>query len=119
MKWFLCYPSFHSTSARRAPKFASFPLSTLVFNSDLDPQVSRYSYKASNSSAEAAVASGRGQFVMLPSGRRALHMFPYREIPEIRQDCDGLTIYERVSGSFRDAWSQKPSGCIPVWQLNT
>ncbi len=94
-------------------------MSTLVFNSDLDPQVSHYSYKASNSSAEAAVTSGRGEFVQLPSGRRALHMFPYREVAEIRQDCDGKTIRERIAGGFRDAWSQRPSGCMPVWQLNT
>jgi hypothetical protein len=94
-------------------------MSLRVFNADLNPQVDDFSYKCSDSSAQAAVDAGRGQFIILPCGRRALQMFPPKEFIPLTFDAEGKSILERLAGNFRDAWGQKPSDGIPVWQLRT
>lgn len=94
-------------------------MSFRVFTHDLNPRVDAHAHKCSNSSAEAVVAEQRGRFVILPDGRRALHLFPPTEFCEILTDSEGKTIYQRVAGSFRDAWSPRPSAGVAVWQMAT
>ncbi len=94
-------------------------MATRVYNADLNPQVDDFSYKCSNSSAEAAVEAKRGEFVLDANGHRVLKMYPPKDFTPLTFDAEGQIVLERLTNNFRDAWGQKPSGGIPVWQLRS
>jgi hypothetical protein len=87
-------------------------MSTRVFDWSANPAVDRFSFKQSVKRAAAIVAEGRGDFITLPCGRRAVHLRPPQEfLTDQRNHAN--------SGSFDSSWQIKPSGGMPVWQMVT
>jgi len=53
-------------------------MSIRVYHRDLNPAIDPFSYRCSNSSAQSAVMNGEGEYITLPDGRTAVHLFRRR-----------------------------------------
>lgn len=71
-------------------------MSTRVFAWDSNPATDRHSYKQSVARAEAIVDQGRGFFITLPCGRRAVQLFPSAEELRVHNSDKHLVPFGRV-----------------------
>jgi hypothetical protein len=88
-------------------------MSTRVYNWDSNPAVDRFSFRCSDSSAEAAVNSGQAEYIVDGEGRRAIQKRAHlRALGQIVNERG-----EIMAVNFASAWKKIPSGGIPVWQM--
>jgi len=70
-------------------------MSIRVFHSDLNPEVDRFSYRVSNSSASDSVDRGEGRLLQLGDGSTILQLY-------------------RRRASVQDMWDERLSECLPA-----
>lgn len=78
-----------------------------MFAWDANPSTDRRLFILSNNRATELVETAqRCRFISLPDGRKAVQFLPPAG-------------FSAVPGLFDDAWKIRPSGGMPVWQMNT
>ncbi len=90
-----------------------------MYAADSNPAVDPFSFKLSNERAKVLVASRAGRYITLACGRQAVQQFPSSlcRYPSLdpSDPAAGYALYP----AFDLAWGIRPSGGVPVWQMNT
>jgi hypothetical protein len=89
-------------------------MSMRVFGWEDNPSIDRCRFKQSLNRATEIVSSGRGSFIFLPDGRKAVQLFAVRACRFPLASLD-----RAAGGTFASAWTIKPSGGMPVWQMHS
>jgi len=94
-------------------------MSRRVFSWDTNPAVDSFSFRLSDARAFDLLTAARAFEVICKDGVLAIQLAPPLEVRELTVSAEGKPVFERISTNFRDAWQQRPSGIIPVWQMTT
>ena len=73
---------------------------------EANPLVDVHSFRISDAQAQQLIEKREYFLVTCADGRKAIQKFPPPE-------------HKQIFSRFEDAWKQKLSGCIPVWQYQT